>query len=93
MSCADLEVFIAGLQAIHRTLAGQCKLDDYDSDGYLSFAAQSFGHIHVSGQLGGGYCDQFLKFSCFLDQTHLPPMIAVLQQTLDMTEGVAYAID
>ena len=92
LSCANLRAFIGNLQALHSTLSGECSLQDYDSDDYLVFSAQSLGHIHVFGQLGGSYNDQFLKFSCFLDQTHLPPMITALQRTQDMTEGVAYAI-
>jgi len=83
--CMPIEIIesaIASLEVMYESLIGSCRMEDHDSDAYISIASGKFGHICISGQIGGSYEDQFVKFLYHTDQTELPVLIRRLKALL-----------
>ncbi len=80
--CASLEKIkstIQNLTIMYQTLKGECEMDDYDSDSFLKFELDKYGHLHISGQIGGTYDDHYMKFKFSSDQTVLEQLIRTLK--------------
>ena len=61
-------------------LVGSCDLYDYDSDASILFEMGKFGHLHISGQIGGSHQDHIVRFKFISDQTFLPYLIKSLSE-------------
>lgn len=54
-----------------RNLNGSMEIKDCDSDAFIKFYFESITNFYVSGQLGGSWNDNILKFKFKADQTLL----------------------
>ena len=79
----------SALDMLHERLYGEYTLTDYDSDDYILFQFQKYGHLKISGQVGGSQSDQFLKFSLYSDQTFLRRLITELRYILQKSKAEA----
>jgi len=80
--CIQRETMISVLSElikIHDILQGTCDLRDNDSDAYVKIEMEQYGHIRLSGQIGGSHEDNFLKFQFKADQTLITKLIHILQ--------------
>jgi len=77
-----LEDGIAALQELHHSLHGSYTFEDYDSDDFITFEMQKYGHMLISGQVGGSHRPQWLKFELLTDQAELPKIINDYSQLL-----------
>jgi len=71
--CIDNEVVrerIEELENMHFYLFGECTINDDDSDSFIKIAFIN-NELVVSGQLGGSYNTNFMKFEFYADQTLL----------------------
>ena len=78
-----IEEFLDSLKSIYETLFGECNIIDTDSDDFIKFQCIKNGHITVSGQIGGSYNEQFLKFCFDIDQTYLYEFITDISHLLN----------
>ncbi len=84
-----LQSAVEALDMLHERLYGEYTLTDYDSDDYILFQFQKYGHLKISGQVGGSQSDQFLKFSLYSDQTFLRRLITELRYILQKSKAEA----
>ncbi len=70
------------LKNMHKTLKGSCKINDFDSDGYIMIEMQNLGHVCISGQMGGTHQDHYMKFKFITDQGMLPNLIQILKKSI-----------
>ena len=73
---SSLRTAIASLSEMYNTLKGFCRMNDFDSDDFISFKMNSLGHMTITGQLGGSYNIPFLKYENHADQTILLDIIS-----------------
>ena len=71
----EIEKFCEDLTKMHLSLTGSSRLSDNDSDGFIKFSVNEYGHLQVGGQVGGSHEDHFLKFRFQTDQTCIPKFI------------------
>jgi len=80
--CINKEVTrerIKELENMHFSLLGECTMNDSDSDSDSYIKLSFIGNeLTVSGQLGGSYNSNFIKFSFTADQT----LLKLLSDTL-----------
>lgn len=62
---------ISEINNMQDTLCGKINIEDGDSDAFLEILFQDDMNLFVSGQLGGSYEDNMLKFKFRADQTLL----------------------
>jgi hypothetical protein len=74
ISKEDMKSFLAILETLLATLKGSAELKDYDSDAYIKISMANYGNLTLSGQIGGSYEKQFMKFNIYSDQTILDLM-------------------
>lgn len=72
--------YINRIDSLILSLMGEMKICDYDSDAYLRFFFEDTMNFYVSGQIGGSYGDNMLKFKLKADQTLL---VALRDKLLD----------
>jgi len=70
---------ISNLKELYDSLFGSCRLIDADSDSHICIEFENK-NLKISGQLGGSYEDNFMKFSFLADQT----LIKLLMNTLSV---------
>lgn len=70
------------LTNMHEVLGGGCKINDSDSDAFIAFEMEKYGHLEVYGQIGGSHEDHFMKFDYWTDQTILLNMVQALKRVL-----------
>jgi len=63
------------LQSIYKLLIGEFTLHDYDSDDFIAFEMQKYGHIVIRGQVGGSHSSQYLVYKFHSDQAGLKQII------------------
>ena len=78
----DIIVYIKLLSTMSNELKGACKITDSDSDSYITIEMQKFGHICISGQIGGSHEDHSVKFKYISDQTILDNLINTFKEVL-----------
>jgi len=61
---------IEELENMHFSLFGECTINDEESDSYIKMSFVE-NELVVSGQLGGSYNTNFMKFEFYADQTLL----------------------
>lgn len=67
---------------MHKKLKGCCEINDSDSDAYITFDMDKFGHMSVYGQISGSHEEQFMKFKYSTDQTVLKNFVQLLKALL-----------
>ncbi len=82
ISKEELKKSLKKLEESYSQLSGEVKLQDYDSDAFLSFLFEKDGRIIVSGQVGGTFSDHNLKFTFSTDQTVIPPFLTDIEALL-----------
>ena len=75
---SNLVIYGEIIDCMNKNLEGQIIIEDYDSDAYLQIAFESEAALFVSGQLGGSYSDNCLKFKFKGDQTILSSLKVAL---------------
>lgn len=73
--------YILILKKMDSNLAGECKICDEDSDSFLSLIFKEK-QLKISGQFGGSYEENFLRFSFMVDQTIIGKFIKALLNCL-----------
>lgn len=71
----EIERFCDELLQLYSLLSGCSIINDEDSDSYVQFNVEPYGHIYVRGQVGGSHEDHYMKFCFQTDQTCLPYFI------------------
>lgn len=71
----EIEALCKDLAKMHSSHLGSAKLSDNDSDGFVEFTISEYGHLQVSGQVGGSHEDHFVKFEFQTDQTCIPQFV------------------
>lgn len=71
----EFRELISQLKLIYITLDGEVRITYADSDDYVHIICNSYGHIKVDAQLGGSWCDNWVKLSLNTDQTVLNEVI------------------
>jgi hypothetical protein len=71
----ELEHFTRKLMKIYGSRSGSAKLNDNDSNSFLSFEMAETGHLIVSGQVGGSHEDHYMTFKFHTDQTCIPHFV------------------
>ncbi|TWB62178.1 WapI family immunity protein [Nitrospirillum viridazoti] len=73
--------FRRDLRRLHRSLKGEASTDTWFSNFGLVLKGDGRGHIRVTADARDEWADaSTLSFSFTIDQTHLPPFIAILDQ-------------
>jgi hypothetical protein len=67
---------------MHTKLEGMYQINDYDSDDFILFEFFNYGHVKVSGQIGGIHRQQYLKYQFVVDQTNLNNIIKNLKSMI-----------
>lgn len=77
MHISKIYEYIERLNFMNQSFSGECKIMDSDSNSFicLMFEEQV---LKVTGQLGGSYEDNFMKFSFLTDQTLIKLFIEAL---------------
>jgi len=79
----NLQERIKELIMMSDSLSGECKIEDTDSDSYIYLLFEGRG-LKVTGQLGGSYNDNFIKFSFLADQTLAQLFAASLREFITL---------
>ena len=85
-ACFDMEDFLIAdfilqIKEMYENLEGSAKLQDlYETDGFIEFSAQKFGHILVRGKLVRmrQKLTQQIQFEYELDQSYLKEFVMAL---------------
>ena len=64
----NLQERVNELKKMSNSLVGICKIEDADSDAHIHLLFEGR-NLKITGQLGGSYEDNFMKFSFLADQT------------------------
>lgn len=70
----EIEKFCIDLTKMHLSLSGSSALYDNDSDGFVNFTINEYGHLIVNGQIGGSDEKHFVNFQFQTDQTCIPKL-------------------
>ena len=65
---------------ITQALSGEYTIFDYDSDDFFQIIFKKYGHLSISGQLGGSYNNNYLVYCFETDQTMLYEIIESLKR-------------
>lgn len=84
----DLIQYEKALSKMHEKLDGECIISDYDSDTHIIFKSEPFGHVVISGQLGGTHQKQYLYFNLKTDQTVLNEIRSIFNKILNEMETI-----
>ena len=79
----DIEKIILELTSLINNRESVVKINDYESDSFLSLLTDSLGQVEFSVQVGGSYEDQYMKFKFQTDQTVIDPLIKDLESILE----------
>ena len=82
ISKESIENFLASLEILLATLKGSAEINDYDSDAFVKISMANYGTLILSGQIGGSYEKQFMKFCLYSDQTILDLMFKYFSKIL-----------
>ncbi len=83
--CISRDSLINILESIKsalKQLDGSIVIRDRDSDAHIEITMKNFGHLTVSGQVGGSFEDHYLKFKFDSDQTILPELMNFFKSEL-----------
>lgn len=86
ISINQIKEFAQTLHNMFSCLSGSTQLFDNDSDSFLDFSIDKYGHVAVSGQVGGSQEDHYMRFQFVTDQTVLPEFIKELKEISQMKE-------
>lgn len=75
------------LNDLYKKLSGACQINDYDSDDFISFEFLKLGHLKITGQLGGSYNPQYLRFQFISEQTVLQSIITTFNTVLQKSDN------
>jgi len=78
----SLKSAIASLTEMYDKLSGTYEINDTDSNDFILFEFMKYGHLKVSGQVGGGHRPQYLVYEFRTDQTFLNEAIKGLRKML-----------
>lgn len=67
----QLKNYLEIIEQMQKTLIGKIQIEDCESDAYLTLYFESPMQFYVTGQIGGSYEDNMLKFRLKADQTIL----------------------
>lgn len=67
------------LTEMHKELKGFCEISDSDSDAYITFDMDKFGHMSVYGQIGGSHEEHYMKFKYSTDQTVIEKFVQLIK--------------
>lgn len=70
---------IEALSMMNEKLTGHCKISDNDSDSHITFEIDKFGHMRMTGQIGGSHEEHYMNFEYITDQTVLNKLIQMLK--------------
>lgn len=73
--------YILNLKNMNKSLKGFLRIEDNDSDSFLHLEIVG-NKFNISGQLGGSYNDNFMKFAFSADQTIIKLLIETLSSYL-----------
>lgn len=82
VSNEKLSLVINNLTKIYEEFKGTCEMQDFDSDGFITFEITSIGHVIIKGQIGGSHEDQYLRFNMRTDQTILSKIISDIKSVI-----------
>lgn len=71
MSREDLDEYLKEIDTMSNDLSGKLVMNDSESDAYLIWYFEDKLNFYVSGQIGGSWQDNVLKFKMKADQTAL----------------------
>ena len=74
----DVQNIVLKINNMQDSLCGKITIEDGESDAFLKVSFQNDMNLFVSGQLGGSYEDNMLKFKIRADQTMLSGLKEVL---------------
>jgi hypothetical protein len=84
ISHEQLKKDISALRQIYENMNGLYSIKDTESDDFVMFEFQKYGHVNISGQLGGSYNPQFMHFMLDSDQTVLNDIITIFDKAISM---------
>ena len=70
------------LSIMNKDLKGCCHISDSDSDSCIILEMEKYGHVLISGQIGGSHEAHIMKFKFATDQTILTGLIQMLKKVL-----------
>jgi len=73
---------VSCLNVIYNDLIGSYKVEDYDSSDFILFEFLKYGHLKISGQIGGCHRENYLIYQFVTDQTALREIISDLSSML-----------
>ncbi len=82
MSRCYIEGKIQELKNLYNKLNGKCCFEDFDSDDFVLFEMKKWGHMLITGQLGGSQNTPFLRYEYYADQTFLNQIILDFENML-----------
>jgi hypothetical protein len=74
---------VSSLSRIDHDLSGSYQIDDCESDDFILLEYLSQGHLRVSGQVGGSFNNQYLRYEFDTEQTAMNAVVASLRSMLD----------
>ena len=83
LSQTTISTVIEALRLLNRELAGEYSIFDSDSDDFVQISFKKYGHLRISGQLGGSFNKEYLVYCFDSDQTLLTQIIESLQQFVE----------
>ncbi len=66
-----LKAYVKRISKIMNDLSGEFTIEDCESDAYIKIYFENIRELYLSGQIGGSYEDNNLKFKLRADQTIL----------------------
>ena len=82
ISESSLKDAISSLNKMYDSDAGVYRMNDYDSDDFISVEFQKLGHLCFAGQVGGSHRQQCLKYQFVADRSVLSSLISGLQSMI-----------
>jgi len=82
VSTDTLKNAVLALCKMKNELTGAYQLQDYDSNDFVLFEFMKWGHMEITGQVGGNHRKQYLMYQFTTDQTFLNEIINSFQKVL-----------
>ena len=83
LSIDALSDAIIYINKIYVELNGEFQINDYDSNDFILFKVEKYGHVKISGQVGGTHRKQYLVYEMDTDQTFLKEIISNLEKLIN----------
>jgi len=82
----SLREAVSCLSAMYNDLSGVYQLSDDESSDFILFEFLKYGHLKISGQVGGCHRENYLVYQFMTDQTALKEIISDLSKMIS-SEG------